>query len=170
MQIKANEIKMVDVDSIVPNSKVFIPVVNKINKKSAVVVVDLNDKIRLSITANDLRIKNGYAFSCKRKDYLHRLIVGKDWLIVDHIDKNKTNCSRSNLRQSNYQLNKANSKPHLNRVYKGVRKSHNKYRSTIVFNGKQIHLGMFKHEIDAALAYNEAALKYYGSHAEISNV
>jgi hypothetical protein len=151
------------------NHKVFIPVVNKINKQSGVVVLRLIDQIDLQIKSDKLRIKNGYAFSSIHNEYLHRLVM-PDCLIVDHKDKNKLNCDINNLRESNYSLNKANSKAHLNRKYKGVRKSWSKYRSTIVFNGKQIHLGMFDSEIDAAVAYNNAAVKYFGEHSELNNV
>lgn len=151
------------------NHKVFIPVVNKINKHSGVVSLNLSDQIDLKIESSKLRIKNGYAFSNIHNEYLHRVIM-PDCVIVDHKDKNKLNCNRENLRESDYRLNKANSKAHLDRKYKGVRKSWSKYRSTIVLGGKQKHLGMYTNEIDAAVAYNVAAAKYFGEHAELNNV
>lgn len=151
-------------------TKVFIPVVNRINNQFGVVIVNLEDKVRFNLSQQTMRIKNGYAFHRKLNKYIHRLITEDQYQIVDHVNKNKLDCTRLNLRQSNYQLNKANSKPHLNRRYKGVRKAWSKYRSTIVFNGKQIHLGMYMNALDAAKAYNVAAVKYYGDHSELNNV
>lgn len=151
------------------NHKVFIPVVNKINKQSGIVKLDLIDYVQLNIKKSELRIKNGYAFSMLWKDYLHRLVLD-ECLIVDHKNKNRLDCTRLNLRKSDYQLNKANSKPHNDRKYKGVRKSWSKFRATIVVDGKQIHLGTHNTEKEAALAYNKAALKYYGEHSELNNV
>jgi hypothetical protein len=48
--------------------------------------------------------------------------------------------------------------------YFGVshRKSVNKWCAYIKDNGKQIFLGEFKHELEAALAVNEALLEFYG--------
>lgn len=151
------------------NHMVYLPVVNKINKQSGIVKMNLIDKIGSGIKKSEIRIKNGYPFSIKWKDYLHRIVLD-DCKLVDHINKNKMDCSRLNLRESNYSLNKANSKPHNDRKYKGVRKSWSRYRATIVFDGKQVHLGMHDSEICAARAYNIAATKYYGEHAELNNV
>lgn len=48
--------------------------------------------------------------------------------------------------------------------YRGVslQKASKKWRAGIEINGKAINLGEFKSEHDAAIAYNKAALKYFG--------
>jgi len=64
----------------------------------------------------------------------------------------------------------------MNRIARGKRKylgvSYNrKYiRAKISVNGKNINLGYFKTEIDAAIAYNEAAIKYHGEFANLNKI
>ncbi|MBN23269.1 MAG: hypothetical protein CL678_18435 [Bdellovibrionaceae bacterium] len=50
-------------------------------------------------------------------------------------------------------------------IYRGVSyiSSKDSWRSRIEFDGKRIYLGDFKSEEAAALAYNEASLKYFGN-------
>lgn len=45
--------------------------------------------------------------------------------------------------------------------YKGVHKDKKKWRSRIYYNRRQISLGSFDKEIDAAKAYDDAARKIY---------
>ena len=56
--------------------------------------------------------------------------------------------------------------------YKGVsfHKKDSKWWSTIIVNKKQIYLGRYDEEKDAAKAYNKAALKYFGEHAYLNKV
>lgn len=56
--------------------------------------------------------------------------------------------------------------------YKGVyhHKGKSRWSATAKNNGKQVHLGTFHNPIDAAIAYNWAALKFYGSFARLNEV
>lgn len=56
--------------------------------------------------------------------------------------------------------------------YKGVswHKTKLKWVAFIGFNGKDVYLGTFIEEVDAARAYNVAALKYYGGRASLNQV
>ena len=56
--------------------------------------------------------------------------------------------------------------------FKGVsfHKKDQKWWALIVVNYKQIYLGRFDREKDAALAYNQAALKYFGLHSYLNKV
>ena len=56
--------------------------------------------------------------------------------------------------------------------YKGVHWNNfsQKWRARIVYNYRTIHLGRFLNEIDAAAAYNKAAVKYFGKFALLNEV
>ena len=56
--------------------------------------------------------------------------------------------------------------------YKGVSWNQNagKWRGYIKLNQKQIHLGLFACPLEAALAYNDAATKYFGEYALLNEI
>ena len=131
-------------------------------------------------TGKELKDKrNGYlsiAINGKRY-YTHRVIffleTGKKDIIIDHIDGNILNNNILNLRESNKSLNSANKPKYLKNAtskYKGVYKpsGKKKWGSKIKVMGKNISLGSFDLEEDAAKAYNEAAIKYFGEHAYLN--
>lgn len=129
--------------------------------------------------------KLGYArvnfYLCRvRKSYqIHRL-VGKHFVNLrwkgefDHKDNNPSNNKWSNLRPASRSQQGANSRKRRNcsSKYKGVCfcKQTNKWRVIIQKNGKRINLGRFVNEEEAALVYNEAAIKYFGEFAHINEV
>lgn len=115
----------------------------------------------------------------KHEIRMHREIMTGDR--IDHINRNKLDNRRSNLRVASKSQNKANSKKHNNcrSIFKGVSQKSLKYRrkdgslcqtpirfaSRITVNGKTTRLGYYKSELEAALAYDKAARHYFGEYA-----
>jgi hypothetical protein len=90
---------------------------------------------------------------------------------IDHINGNGLDNRKENLRLATNRQNSWNSKSTIgSSKYKGVSwcKQKNKWRTRIYFNGKDIHLGFFVNEKDAAKIYDEIALKYFGEFARIN--
>ena len=84
---------------------------------------------------------------------------------IDHTNNIKDDNRITNLRDATQVQNKANRRKttsNTSSVYKGVSwySRDNKWRAAIKHEGKSIHLGYFKEEIDAATAYNIAAEEY----------
>ena len=126
--------------------------------------------------------------------YLHRLIMG---LVdaprseyVDHIDGNGLNNSRTNLRKTDNRGNQRNQTKHLSATsistYKGVC-----YREWSIIRpwaayitlseagklcpdnkrrGKNKYLGCYRTEIEAATAYNQAAIELFGPMAYLNDI
>ena len=123
---------------------------------------------------------NGYAqsFFNKKITSMHRFILGitDPKIICDHINKNRLDNRLSNLRITDNKNNSRNTSSRKNALskYLGVSFQYpNKYRyikAKIRVDGKLIHLGTFKTEEDAALAYNNAAIKYFGEYASLNTL
>lgn len=93
---------------------------------------------------------------------------------IDHINGNGLDNRKNNLRIASIRQNAQNQKIRKDNIsgYKGVsfiRKS-NKWRTCICVNGKNKHLGCFETKEEAAIAYNNAAIKYFGEFARLNNV
>lgn len=94
----------------------------------------------------------------------------------DHINGDKNDNRRSNLRAVTLKQNQQNQGKRLPSVatskFKGVYwcKGHNAWRSQIRVDGKKIHLGTSRSQEDAALKYNIAASKHFGQFARLNIV
>ena len=109
---------------------------------------------------------------------MHRFIMGVEdsKVHVDHINHDTLDNRKSNLRRCTKAENGRNQKIRKGGFskYKGVFKSSKSrikpFRARIMFNQKPINLGSFAAERDAAIAYNKAALHYFGEFALLNDV
>lgn len=124
--------------------------------------------------------KNIYAVRCiydketesVRHLRMHRIIMGVTdrWDLIDHIDQNPLNNQKYNLRIATQRQNLLNSKKFNKTGYKGVnyKKDIGKFVAKIQAEGRVIYLGSYITAIEAAKAYDKAALKYFKEFACIN--
>lgn len=121
----------------------------------------------------------GYAVSTSHGYIkMHRLITGFSKKQVDHINGNRLDNRLSNLRLCTLKENVRNT-PIRKDSYSGFKdvtkrsdsKGRNKiWKARINPDGKTIELGLFYSAIEAAVAYNKAAKKYFGKFAYLNIV
>lgn len=113
---------------------------------------------------------SGYA-ATRAGEKIHRKImqcpVGKQ---VDHINGDKLDNRKQNLRIVTASQNCKNRSKIANTTskFKGVSRKGEKWRSYIKINKKQKSLGVFNTEIEAALAYDVAAIIEHGEFAKLN--
>ncbi len=116
---------------------------------------------------------NGYVVTYKngKQIYLHRLIMSpKNNERVDHINHNLLDNTKKNLRICNQAQNQWNriKKIPTKSKYKGLSwdRTRNKWKVYVEKYRKRYYIGIFKDELDAAKAYDNAAVKYFGEFAK----
>jgi len=119
------------------------------------------------VSSHDLTTKN------KKSIRLHRIVMdAKSDQIIDHVNHDTLDNRKQNLRFCSHQENMRNKGKLKNTSskYKGVsfHKRDKIYTAHITIDKKLIHLGTFKNEIQAAMAYDEAAVKYFGEYANLN--
>jgi len=143
-----------------------IPLTNSSEKA----LVDDEDFIELS--KSKWFSQGGYAYETTRcKTRMHQLLIScPPDKKVDHIDRNRLNNQRSNLRVATNSQNAIN-KEFPNRLgYRGVKHNRGKYEAQITLNNEYKYLGRFSSIHDAAKAYNEAAIKFHGEFAVLNKI
>lgn len=106
---------------------------------------------------------------------MHRLIMrAKKNQLIDHINHDTLDNRKENLRICTQSQNQANRKKHkkTSSKFKGVNfyKRVNAWRARIQINKKDINIGWFLLEREAAIAYNEVAKKHFGEFALLNDV
>lgn len=105
--------------------------------------------------------------------YMHRLILNFPILEVDHINGNKLDNRKENLRLVNDYQSALNRGKHRDNKsgYKGVSwvKRDGKYKAEITINKQYNYLGLFDSKEEAAKAYDEMANKYHGEYAKLNH-
>jgi hypothetical protein len=109
---------------------------------------------------------------------MHHAVIGKPppGYVVDHINGNRLDNRRGNLRFVTFQQNSFNTRKHqvenVTSRFKGVSymRDKHKWRSRIMIGGREKHIGLYGTEEEAALAYNEAAKSYFGEYAKLNEI
>ena len=106
--------------------------------------------------------------------HMHREIIeAPAGMYVDHINQNGLDNRKANLRLAT-RFQNARNRPKTSRAtsskYKGVtyRPAQDKWTATIFANGRNLHLGHFRTQIEAAKAYDRAAKEHYGPFAALN--
>ncbi len=104
---------------------------------------------------------------------MHRVIMSAEpGVEIDHKDGNGLNNMRANLRPCTRHQNARNVRGWGTSKFKGVSwyPKYQKWRSVIYPDKKQILLGYFPSETEAALAYNRAAGNHFGEFARLNQL
>lgn len=100
---------------------------------------------------------------------MHRLITDTpSGMEVDHINGDGLDNRRSNLRICTRANNSRNRIKAIGKTsnFKGITLARGKWQSSIRVEDTLIYLGRFESEVQAALAYDTAATKYFGEFAK----
>ena len=120
----------------------------------------------------------GYAYRTSKRDgksgAMHRLILDTPrGMVSDHINGNRLDNRRSNLRICTYAGNARNKGncSHTS-VYKGVgwKKDNSLWQARIHMGDKWMHIGLYEEEVAAAVAYNYKAKELFGDHARLNPI
>lgn len=113
-----------------------------------------------------------------RRVSLHRFILNLSdcsYPYVDHKSGDGLDCRRENLRTANYAQNSCNAKKRTDNTtgYKGVLRNKcnpngSPWRAQIRKGNKQYYLGVHKTALEAALAYDKAAIRLHGEFASLN--
>lgn len=117
-----------------------------------------------------------HASKNEKLTYMHRFILGVgSGVQIDHEDGDGLNCQRRNMREATHGQNVVNRDRIRGRVftskYRGVYRAQsgaNPWRAAIRENGRQVHLGSFSTEEEAARVRDREALRVYGRFARLN--
>jgi hypothetical protein len=151
-----------------------VPLLSAAGDVIAHATVDPGDLHKLSQHAWHLH-SDGYAFRrvgsgpAKTLEYMHRLVLeAPAGSLVDHVDGNRLNNTRSNLRLATPSQNAANSRDRTRKSgFRGVypHTQTGRWIAQISIGGRPKHLGIFDEPQAAARAYDVAARAKWGPFA-----
>jgi HNH endonuclease/AP2 domain len=150
------------------------------NRKGVVVAFALvDDADYAQLAQSKWHIDHGYAtrkvYAAEGKYNLrmhNAIMIPLPGTQVDHVNHNKLDNQRANLRICTHKQNQYNRRSTLNRSsqFKGVSwsKRTQKWRADITLNGKHQYLGYFDIETDAAKVYDQTAKELFGDFAHLN--
>ena len=139
-------------------------------------IVDVADFARVSPFNWSVSVsgKRTYAYGHPngKKVSMHRFLTkAPGGMVVDHIDHNGLNNRQSNLRVCTQHENLLNSRPRgKSSRFKGVcwNRFRRRWVAHICFNGRNLFLGAFTDESEAARAYDRKAYALFGEYAYLN--
>ena len=158
---------------------------NEIEIQEGHAVVSLYDKFGAKVAEAKISIEDIDEVSCIKwsrtgAGYVHGTIEKKKTLLhrflfrtndeVDHINGDRLDNRRSNLRASSSSQNKMNKGRQCNNSsgYKGITRTGSGYCASISVGKERIYLGHYKCKEDAAAAYDSAAKVHFGEFARLN--
>jgi len=112
-------------------------------------------------------VKNGEKITV----HMHREILSTPaGCEIDHINGNDLDNRKCNLRVSTHIENMRNMKMHKDNKsgYKGVSRHQGRWQVYIRVNNKNTRIGMFSDKLEAARAYDKAAIEAFGEFAKVN--
>jgi hypothetical protein len=149
----------------IPLTKGYVALVND-SDYAKVAVLEWSTNIRRDATGKIIHIQALHNGRTGRFS-MHRFILGitDPEIKVDHKDHNGLNNQKYNLRPCSHTQNVRNRLPRRKGEPKGIYWDRGKWRTRITVNSKTIHLGRFESKLEAAKAYDKAAVEFFGEFA-----
>lgn len=183
MDIKAKDIRLVDVESLVPLKNFY----RLTQTHLEIFILDQTGSYHTCLVDySDLPKINKYKWRGQKNTENYVAVVAtvsggtvlmsrtivkpKKEMFIDHKNGNPLDNRSSNLRVCTHQENMFNKKKADFKKYKGVYldKSRGKWVAQLTLNGKTKSLGRYNTELEAAIAYDEAAKVIQGEFAKLN--
>lgn len=160
----------------------YIPIINRMKELAGWAIASIEDyDILAKYNFHMYKRKDGKCYANAKVDGLeismHQLIMGKaeEGQVIDHINGSGLDNRKGNLRFATLSQNAQNREKEEGKYssdYSGVSTCENegKYRATISYLRKYIHIGTYNSEIEAAKAYDIYAIHYYGLDAKTNKL